>query len=177
MIGRVINVKLENTDPGSVLSICELEAYGEIAAPSPSFSAVVMGRSVAVVEKKLCWSDALFYCRDYYWDLLSIRSEAEQREVENALKNVTFPLTRELWLGLRRYLMADTWFWMTGALENFTYWEKMSSWKVTSPCGAMDTRDPFHWRDVPCCEHLHFICLKDIQKDRKKVEFFSTRRP
>lgn len=77
--------------------------FPELAAPSPSFSAVVMGRNIAVVEKKLCWSDALFYCRDFYWDLLSIRSEEEQREVEEVLKTASFPLTKHVWLGLRRY--------------------------------------------------------------------------
>ncbi|XP_034533201.1 uncharacterized protein LOC117807966 isoform X2 [Notolabrus celidotus] len=176
MIGRLINVKLESTHPSSALMICELEAYGELAPPAPSFSAVVMGRSVAVVEKKLCWSDALFYCRDFYWDLLSVRSEEEQREVEEVLKSVSFPLTEHVWLGLRRYLMGDTWFWMSGATKNFTYFETSSYWADTSPCGAMDTSDGFHWKDRPCAEHLHFICLKDIQSD-KNVGFYSSSRP
>lgn len=74
----------------------------ELVTEWPSFSATVMGRSVEVVEKKLCWSDALFYCRDLYWDLLSIRSETEQRAVEEMLKSVSHPLTEHVWLGLRR---------------------------------------------------------------------------
>lgn len=83
--------------------------FPEPAAPSPSFNAVVMGRRVAVVQKKLCWSDALMYCREHYWDLLSVRSEQEQRGLEEVLRNTTF-LTNDpsvssghVWLGLRRY--------------------------------------------------------------------------
>ncbi|XP_070711437.1 fucolectin-1-like, partial [Pempheris klunzingeri] len=66
MIGRLVNVLLSDANEDRVLIMCEVEVYGEPAAPAPSFSAAVMGRSVAVVERKLCWSDALFYCRDFY---------------------------------------------------------------------------------------------------------------
>ncbi|CAJ1087522.1 uncharacterized protein LOC117807966 isoform X2 [Xyrichtys novacula] len=177
MIGRLINVKLESTDTGSVLTMCELEAYGELAAPSPSFSAVVSGRGVEVVEKKLCCSDALFYCRDFYWDLLSIRSEEEQREVEGVLRNVSFPLTEHVWLGLRRYLKADTWFWMPGATESYNNFETKPSWWSSSRCGAMNTSNEYSWWDRPCEEHLHFICLRDIQPNKKRVEFYSSARP
>nr|XP_029137827.1 C-type mannose receptor 2-like [Labrus bergylta] len=165
MIGRVINVKHYSTNPNVFLTMCELEAYGERVPPCPSFNAVVMGRRVAVVEKKLCWSDALFYCRDFYGDLLSIRSEDEQREVEKVLSSVSFPLTKHVWLGLRRYLMSDPWFWMSGATEQYSHWEKVSFWKNTSPCGAMDSSHAFHWRDLPCEEHLHFICLRGKHPD------------
>lgn len=80
-----------------------LAFFSELAAPFPSYSKEVMGRQIVVVKKKLCWSDALFYCRDFYWDLFSIHSEEEQRIVEQVLGNTTFPLTKHVWLGLRRY--------------------------------------------------------------------------
>ncbi|KAI3365794.1 hypothetical protein L3Q82_000793 [Scortum barcoo] len=110
MVGRLVSVNFMNTL--TFLTLCEVEVYGaslnqiyccsrppELAVSSPSFSAVVMGRNIAVVEKKLCWSDALFYCRDFHWDLLSIRSEAEQREVEKdpvAPADPSEPLTSAL---------------------------------------------------------------------------------
>ncbi|CAJ1087120.1 deleted in malignant brain tumors 1 protein-like [Xyrichtys novacula] len=170
MIGQVVNVKLKN--PNEVLTLCEVEVYGEMAAPS--FSAMVAGQSIEVVEKKLCWSDALFYCRDFYWDLLSIRSEEEQKEVEEVLKSVSFTLTQRVWFGLRRYLKGDTWFWMSGDSMNFTHSETHSVWENTSPCGAIDTSDHSSWTDFPCKEHLHFICLRDIQGNEERVEFFSS---
>uniref|UniRef100_UPI0037E9578A C-type lectin mannose-binding isoform-like n=1 Tax=Semicossyphus pulcher TaxID=241346 RepID=UPI0037E9578A len=141
-----------------------------------SFSAVVMGRSVQVVMKRLCWSDALFYCRDFHWDLLSVRSEEEQREVEKVLRNASFDLTKHVWLGLRRYLRGETWFWMSGDSTNFNYLKTGPFWRETSPCGGIDTSDRFHWRDFPCDEHLHFICLKDVQNEDERVEFYSSTR-
>ncbi|KAK9523687.1 hypothetical protein VZT92_017595 [Zoarces viviparus] len=169
MIGRFVNVY---HNPGSILTMCELEVYGELADPY-----LVMGRSIVVVEKKLCWSDALFYCRDFHWDLLSIRSEEEQREVEEVMRNASLHLTKHVWLGLRRYLMAGTWTWMTGASVDYSYWETKSIWQMTSPCGGVDTDGSFHWRDLPCGDHLHFICLADFPEDDKRVTFFSSTRP
>ncbi|XP_051283896.1 uncharacterized protein LOC127378723 [Dicentrarchus labrax] len=177
MIGRLVNLYLNSTDPNVALTVCELEVYGELAAPAPSFSAVVMGRNVAVVERKLCWSDALLYCRDFYWDLLSIRSGQEQTEVQAVLTTVSSNLTKQVWLGLRRYLMAGTWFWMSGTSMSFYYLDTQSPWQETSPCGGIDTSAPFHWREIPCGDHLHFICLKDIQNKTQRVEFFSSTKP
>lgn len=84
--------------------MCCCSHLPELAAPSPSLSAVVMGRNIRVVKTKLCWSDALFYCRDFYWDLLSIRSQEEQRKVEEVLRNA-IGLTKHIWVGLRRYCL------------------------------------------------------------------------
>ncbi|XP_010785276.1 lymphocyte antigen 75-like, partial [Notothenia coriiceps] len=175
MIGRLVRISLNR--PNSVLTLCEVEVYGELAAPSPSFSAVVSGRGIVVVEKKLCWSDALFYCRDFYWDLLSIRSKGEQKEVEEVLRNASFPLTQHVWMGLRRYLMDSIWFWMSGASVNYSYWKTHSPLQISSPCGGVDTSDPFHWTDVPCGDHLYFICLTDVQEEVKRVTFYSSTRP
>ncbi|TNN29705.1 C-type lectin mannose-binding isoform [Liparis tanakae] len=155
MIGRFVNVHINS----EYLTICELEVYGELVTPSPSFGAVVMGRKVVVVEKKLSWSDAVLYCRDFYWDLLSIRSEEEQVEVGEVLSTASFPLTKHVWLGLRRYLMDGTWFWMSGPSVDYSSWETDHIWRVTSPCGGIDTSGHFHWNDLPCGDHLHFICL------------------
>ncbi|CAB1313438.1 unnamed protein product, partial [Coregonus sp. 'balchen'] len=71
---------------------------------STSFHHVLLrGRKVTVVTKKLCWSDAMFYCRDHYGDPLIVRSKDEQRAVEDLLRRSDLPsFTPHLWLGLRR---------------------------------------------------------------------------
>eukprot|EP00064_Thunnus_orientalis_P009032 superscaffoldBa00001118_g9055 len=105
MVGRFVNVYLSGTDPNGVLTLCELEVYGELATLAPTINAVVMGRNIVVVQRKLCWSDALLYCRDFYWDLLSIRSEEEWREMEGVLSIQSPHLTKHVWVGLRSYLL------------------------------------------------------------------------
>ncbi|KAM3585013.1 uncharacterized protein V6R79_004981 [Siganus canaliculatus] len=177
MVGRWVNLYLSGTNPQGVLTACEVEVYGEVAAPSPSFSAVVMGRNVAVVQKKLCWSDAVFYCRDFYWDLLSIRSEEEQKAVEEVLPTVSFSLSSRLWLGLRRHLMGSTWFWMSGDQWNYTGWARRPVGHPRSPCGGISTGAPFHWWNLPCEESAHFICLKDYDNSSERVWYSSSIRP
>lgn len=69
----------------------------------PAVSVLLSGRTVTVVGERLCWSDALLYCRRHHWDLISFRSQEEQSEVERLLSRSPFPLTDYVWLGLRRY--------------------------------------------------------------------------
>ncbi|GLD68503.1 uncharacterized protein AKAME5_001981600 [Lates japonicus] len=170
MEGRFVNVYLPGAN--KVLTLCEVEVYGELV----SHSRVVLGRNIMVVGKRLCWSDALFFCRDFFWDLLSLRSQEEQMELEQVLSNISFPLTKHLWLGLRRSLMGEEWFWMTGDSMNYNRLDTSSIWQNTSPCGGVDSSSPSLWTDLPCDEHLYFICLTDPQTDVNRVYFSSTRK-
>lgn len=69
----------------------------------PSESVELGGRTATLVGEKLCWTDALLYCRRHHWDLLSLRSKEDQGQVEKLLSASPFPLTGSVWLGLRRY--------------------------------------------------------------------------
>ena len=75
----------------------------ELVPPPPSITIQAMERNVTLVGKRLCWSDALFYCRDFNWDLLSIRGLEDQEMVDELVARTPFPLTSHLWVGLRRY--------------------------------------------------------------------------
>ena len=75
----------------------------ELVPPPPSITIQAMERNVTLVGKRLCWSDALFYCRDFNWDLLSIRGLEDQEMVDELVASAPFPLTSHLWVGLRRY--------------------------------------------------------------------------
>lgn len=70
--------------------------------PPPSESVFLNGRSVILVGEQLCWSDALLFCRRNHWDLLTVRSQDEQSELELLLSASVLPLTGHVWLGLRR---------------------------------------------------------------------------
>ena len=62
-----------------------------------------MGRNITLVGTRLCWSDALLYCRDSHWDLLSLLGPEDQEMVDELVALAPFPLTSHLWVGLRRY--------------------------------------------------------------------------
>ncbi|TNN31210.1 hypothetical protein EYF80_058638 [Liparis tanakae] len=65
---------------------------------------------------------------------------------------------------------------MSGSSVDYSSWETDHIWKITSPCGGIDTSGHFHWNDLPCGDHLHFICLTDIPDVDGRVKFFSSTR-
>lgn len=62
-------------------------------------------------------------------------------------------------LPLVRSLMGEEWFWMSGDSMNYNRLDTSSVWQNTSPCGGVDSSSPSLWTDLPCDEHLYFICL------------------
>nr|XP_040038149.1 uncharacterized protein LOC120822482 [Gasterosteus aculeatus aculeatus] len=168
MTGRYIKVYIPKY---TYLSLCEVEVFASLAVPEdnapsnvtappppPAVSVLLSGRNVTVVGERLCWSDALLFCRRHHWDLLILRSQEEQSELERLLGSVPFPLTDLAWLGLRRYLMGDVWFWMSGDAMPFTKWPRGTApWRHSDPCGGIGTGEPFEWESQPCDELLNFI--------------------
>ncbi|KAG7267750.1 hypothetical protein CRUP_019655 [Coryphaenoides rupestris] len=93
-IASRINVALSGT-------AIQSSTYAELVSP-PSIGILGMDRNITLVGKSLSWSDALLYCRDFHWDLLSVRGPEEQEILNELVANASFPLTSHLWVGLRR---------------------------------------------------------------------------
>ncbi|KAL3987617.1 hypothetical protein ACER0C_014732 [Sarotherodon galilaeus] len=177
MEGRYITVFIPG--PEKILTLCEVEVFASLSAPkavtpsptpppSPPTVSVLLGeRNVTVVGKRLCWSDALMYCRHYHWDLLSLHSQQEQDELEQLLGSLPFTLTDYIWLGLRRSLRGNDWFWMSGHSMNFFHWPQNSvPYYYSNTCGGMGSRE-----DIHCGKHLNFICQLGAGDDMQRVYF------
>ncbi|KAJ3584799.1 hypothetical protein NHX12_015294 [Muraenolepis orangiensis] len=108
----------------------------ELVSP-PSVSIVEKGRNLTLVGKRLSWSDALLYCRDFHWDLLSLRGPEDQETMDELVAGAPFPLTGHLWVGLRRSILGTSWYWMSGDPMDFTRWEQASH--QSSPCGGVSS--------------------------------------
>ncbi|KAK9524941.1 hypothetical protein VZT92_017298 [Zoarces viviparus] len=187
MEGRYVTVMIPRF---ATLSLCEVEVFAsptvpEVITPSaptaapppppPTVNVLLNGRHVTVVGKRLCWSDALFFCRHHHWDLLSLRSQEEQSQVEQLLSSSPFPLTDHVWLGLRRYLMEDAWFWMSGGAMTFTKWpQEIAPQRFSEPCGGMARGERFQWEDRPCDQLLNFICQSGPEFGAQRVYYSST---
>ncbi|XP_039893258.1 uncharacterized protein LOC120736938 [Simochromis diagramma] len=187
MEGRYITVFIPG--PQKTLTMCEVEVFASLSAPkavtppptpppSPPTVSVLLGeRNVMVVGKRLCWSDALVYCRHYHWDLLSLHSRREQDELEQLLGSLPFTLTDYIWLGLRRSLRGNDWFWMSGHSMNFFHWPQ--NWVpryYSNTCGGMGSTEDFQWKDIHCGKQLNFICQLGAGDDMQRVYFYSTKK-
>ncbi|XP_055757085.1 uncharacterized protein LOC129835473 [Salvelinus fontinalis] len=167
MQGRYVVVVIPGQN--KVLTLCEVEVYG---TPAGNHLFTFLRRKVMVVREKLCWSDALFYCREHYWDLVSVRNETEQRVLEKLVKesNLITPLTSHLWLSLRRYILGDTWYWMTGDSMNYTHWVNgvPPGKDISNPCGALTNGangGNFLWVERLCDDHYNFLCYSGKPPD------------
>ncbi|KAL6118387.1 uncharacterized protein ACO6RY_03196 [Pungitius sinensis] len=188
MTGRYVKVNIPRY---TYLALCEVEVFASLAAPednapsnvtapppAPTVSVLLSGRNVTVVEERLGWSDALLFCRRNHWDLLILGSQEEQSDLERLLGSAAFPLSDHVWLGLRRYLMDDMWFWMSGDAMPFTKWLRgRAPWRQSDPCGGIGTGEPFEWESQPCDKRLNFICQSDTGLGAQRVFFASTKVP
>ncbi|KAJ3584798.1 hypothetical protein NHX12_015293 [Muraenolepis orangiensis] len=145
----------------------------ELVSP-PSISIVEKGRNLTLVGKRLSWSDALLYCRDFHWDLLSLRGPEDQETMDELVAGAPFPLTGHLWVGLRRSILGTSWYWMSGDPMDFTRWEQASH--QSSPCGGVSSMVPSTWGQRSCEDHLHFICSTGPTEGVNKVHFYSSTR-
>lgn len=58
-----------------------------------------------------------------------------------------------------RYIMGETWFWMSGQSMEFTHWPPhFVPHQESAPCGSMDVDELHRWADRSCDQHLHFVC-------------------
>ncbi|KAJ3584346.1 hypothetical protein NHX12_014841 [Muraenolepis orangiensis] len=106
-----------------------------------------MGRNITLVGKRLCWSDALLYCRDFHWDLLSIRGPEEQEIIDEMVSRANFPLTSHLWVGLRSgtATQPSTNPYLNGLAENAIDGNSDPEYTHGS-CTATDGQDKPWWR-------------------------------
>ncbi|CAL8235194.1 unnamed protein product, partial [Boreogadus saida] len=132
------------------------------------------GRNITLVGRRLCWSDALLYCRDFHWDLLSLRDPEEHERIDELVARAPFPLTSHLWVGLRRSILGSSWFWMSGDPMDFSQWDEGSH--HSSPCGGVSSVEGSTWRQRSCEEHLNFVCFTGQTEGVKKLHYYSSTR-
>ncbi|CAL8356166.1 unnamed protein product [Arctogadus glacialis] len=173
MEGRFINF-YRSSDAPEALQFCEVKVYGELGRAPPSVSIQETGRNITLMGRRLCWSDALLYCRDIHWDLLSLRDPEDQERIDELVARAPFPLTSHLWVGLRRSILGSSWFWMSGDPMDFSQWDEGSH--HSSPCGGVSSVEPSTWRQRSCEEHLNFICFTGQTEGVKKLHFYSSTR-
>ncbi|GLD64722.1 snaclec stejaggregin-B subunit beta-1-like protein [Lates japonicus] len=64
---------------------------------------------VILINQSKTWVEALYYCRENHYDLVSITNLNEQRWVQERAKKAN---TSYVWLGLRYTCALDFWFWV-----------------------------------------------------------------
>ncbi|XP_041635934.1 macrophage mannose receptor 1-like [Cheilinus undulatus] len=113
---------------------------------------------VVLVQQRLTWEQALYYCRDNYNDLVSITSARQQRWVQARAKNAS---TSHVWLGLRYTCTLDFWFWVSDEVVSYKNWAQEKETDDCDMSGAMAKDGDHKWFKMQDEEKFNFICSKD----------------
>uniref|UniRef100_A0A3Q2DCT9 C-type lectin domain-containing protein n=1 Tax=Cyprinodon variegatus TaxID=28743 RepID=A0A3Q2DCT9_CYPVA len=113
---------------------------------------------VILINEKMNWEDALYYCRDHYHDLVTITSLDEQRWIQEKAKNAS---TDYVWMGLRYTCTLDFWFWVSDEVVRYKNWASGEPVDDCDMSGAMETGGEHKWRKMNDLEEFNFICSKE----------------
>ncbi|KAF4074950.1 hypothetical protein AMELA_G00229160 [Ameiurus melas] len=113
-----------------------------------------------LINENLTWKEALRYCRNHHYDLVSVRTEEMQLWVKKVVQNAS---TEHVWLGLRHTCALGFWYWVTGEMICYQDWapgngtgfEDCSHEERT---GAVQSGGDQQWISLPQSNTLNFIC-------------------
>nr|XP_055037066.1 macrophage mannose receptor 1-like [Misgurnus anguillicaudatus] len=117
-------------------------------------------QNYVLVYEGRTWSEAQRYCRKFYTDLASVRSETERQLILNILPG-------DAWIGLYRNRL-----WSDQSNSSFTYWLPYTSYAYAQPdnglnvqglsggqhCTAVSLQSYGQWTDESCFDSLPFFC-------------------
>ncbi|XP_051951652.1 macrophage mannose receptor 1-like [Xyrauchen texanus] len=109
------------------------------------------------VQQTMTWKDAQIYCREYHTDLVSVRNQNENEQINNIrIKAFT---TSGVWIGLFR----DSWEWSDQSVSSFRNWTNIGNNGVgNDKCAVVKVKsDRGKWDDKNWNEKNHFVCHED----------------
>ncbi|XP_073722841.1 C-type mannose receptor 2-like [Misgurnus anguillicaudatus] len=107
-------------------------------------------------DSSVSWRVAQIFCRQHHTDLISVRNQTENQEIQKIMKDKNIS---EVWIGL----FSDSWEWSDESESGFRYWKSEQPNNVggSEYCTAVSVTEQSQWHDVGCSESYTFVCHED----------------
>ncbi|XP_014037748.2 putative C-type lectin domain family 20 member A isoform X1 [Salmo salar] len=110
-----------------------------------------------LIQENKTWIDAQSYCRQHHTDLLSVRNQTENTEIEKKISLRGLPV----WIGL----FLDSWIWSDQSDSSFrNWWSRYPTIYQGYNCTLVSSNPNEYyyseWINYPCGTNFPFICYE-----------------